>query len=201
MPRSGPSKEQKLRSRTLAQAVRDNLDPSLLFEFQIRILERKCRVRVEPELDDDGNETGERYIAWDDEGIPPSDELVASAHKWLSDRGWGQAPQSIQLEADFRQHHSYDAGALPVGTLPAQLMFTIRDAIRGALTSGGPSPASTDNSDAVDAEIVASSEHAEGVPASTDHPAPTAIDQHDPCAGAGEQSSSSTDSSKDPSGT
>lgn len=130
------------RSRTIQAAIEAGVSAELLRDFNVAIVERKCRVRFERDEDD------ELYVAWDDSGIPPSDELVYRAMQWLSDRRDGTPAQSIHLAAHL--HGRRDEAPLALGAIGAGALL----AIRNALALPAPSTSKTDTSDAIDAEIV-----------------------------------------------
>lgn len=141
MPRSGPSKQSMRRHRSIQAAIEADCPAELLVEVNMRIAQRKCRVRIEQ--DEDG---GEWFVTWDEDGIPPSDELVMRAINWLADRRDGTPAQSIHLAAHL--HGRRDEAPLALGVIGAGALLAIRQAL--AL----PAPPVTDVSDAIDAEIV-----------------------------------------------
>ncbi len=103
-----PSKRRKMNTKHLAQEVREQVDARIYVEFQLAIL-----AGHDPRLEDD---EGELRVTWDERGgIAPTLEQKVASLKWLADRGYGQAPQMIQLEAELRAGASSEA--LPIGAL------------------------------------------------------------------------------------
>lgn len=134
------------RNRDLAREIRDRWPVSVIFEYWAAVAARKCRVRIE----DDGE--NEPFVAWDEEGIPPTDAEVSGAVRVLMERGHGLPAQSIHLEAELRNYVDLDLPA--IGTVPAAVLAGIRSLLRPAAGELPPAPSTASAADVIDAEIV-----------------------------------------------
>ncbi len=129
----------RLAQRNLSVAVREfggGAVAGLLVKFHVAVL---CNVNPRFIQDEDD----EWDVTWDDHGTPPTLEAKQVSAKYLSDRGWGQAAQQINLEADIRAQMAQvgtgvDRGALATYT-PDQLAG-MTDMLTRLLKPGEPEP-------------------------------------------------------------
>jgi hypothetical protein len=158
----------------MALAVREFVDPTAITQFWAAILAGKNPTLVEIE----DPETGETYheVRYDERGgVPPTLEQKMRAAQEISNRGWGQPAQMIQLEAELRGQIDHTAGGLSLGALPAAAVFALKDALNARRALQGQ-PASVIDATATERPALpapASGDHpaSEGhVPASTTHP-------------------------------
>lgn len=94
----GRSREVSRRVRLLAVAVNEAIEPAVMVEYF------KRRAMALPGVRFAEDDDGVVHVVWDDVGPAPSASEVDAAVRWLADRGHGQAPQAIHLEASLRAH-------------------------------------------------------------------------------------------------
>lgn len=137
------SREQRRAARTLSGAIRAEIPPELYIEYDLALLEGK-----KPIVRRDGN--GELYVAVEDRGaVLPTLEQSIQARVRLETRAYGQAPQSIQLEADIRAHAQVGT-VMPSGSLPAHAILSIKGIVakaRLAHAAAAPAIESSNNLD------------------------------------------------------
>lgn len=149
-----PNKRRKINTRQLAAAVRDRIPAEIYVEFHLQVASgHDARLATDEE--------GELVVTWDERGgLMPSLDTRLASMKWLADRGYGQAPQMIQLEAELRASGTatiLPAGALPPTTLVALARLLLPKSPDPTANANAPAlPESTSASEIIDAEF---SEH------------------------------------------
>src|SRR3990167_6794584 len=135
-PKFAP-KLRTMRVRQFASTVRETISTQILTWFNVAIMMGK-----DAKVTDDESETEhtgmwcdecDLGITWPEQGglVPSATERMA-AHKALSDRGHGQAPQMVQLEATMRAELG-TSGESVFGALPAAALLSIRETLQKAL--------------------------------------------------------------------
>lgn len=147
-----------MRTRQLAQTVREHVSTDVMVWFHEAVVMgkdaklTKDASEARPGMWDSDCELG---VAWPDNGLTPSLAERQASMKWLSDRGHGQAPQMVQVEASLR---GSDTGNGSIANLlPSTAVLEIGEMIARLLGPGSDadSPAgSTVGGAVIDAESV-----------------------------------------------
>lgn len=151
--------------QVVTMAVRDEVDASILVKYHLALAKGHRNVRV---VEDENEELA---IAWDEPapgGNNVSQDEITKSINWLADRGWGLPAQSIQVDANIRQHQTSVLAHVSgnVGELSAAKVAALR-----ALLAGEPKalpPAATIAVDVRANAIDAESAEVEPVPVSSD---------------------------------
>lgn len=139
-------------ARSLSLAVREGVDPTWFVEWNLLIMQGKA-----PILRKNGNYTSGYHVVHDDTRPSPTLEQQERAIKFLTERGWGQPVQQLQLDAELRGQIASLQTNLTLESLSGALTLQQREAITrllgpgvGAQSSGSPDPSDEDLVDAED---------------------------------------------------